>query len=109
MSEIQGVERAIQQAAEGIGKTGQIVRDIFAELEKFVNELEEAKKQEILKKIQEQIEKLSKVKENLNTVVEKISAKIDQLKGTGIGGKTNQALKVIEQQLDDLKNKLQMP
>lgn len=102
----------INEVVANLNRTKEIVRDIFNELERFKNTVDEEIRKEIRKKIVEAVEKLLRMSStmqvaNLSTIRDVIS----DLRTSGLSPSEDHDLarlqKLIQQQIDDLKTRLQ--
>ncbi|MGB9613106.1 MAG: hypothetical protein ACPL4K_02880 [Candidatus Margulisiibacteriota bacterium] len=109
------IQIQINEAVQGLSETNKIVRDIFAELDKFKKEVDEEIRKEALRKITERLEKLRVTVEKaglslgrtLGVTLSSIQESVDQARISGLSLTDAQALSRIQQQIDDLRAKLQ--
>lgn len=109
-----GVQNALNSVAQQIGDTGKIVRDVYEALDQFKKETDRAIRQETLQKIREDLERLRGIVGNLGSggmmgtlgsAIDQIQEGLDSARISSGQGDTD-ALQVIQQTIDDLRDRL---
>ena len=113
-------QQQINQILTNLNNDSQkVVRDVYAKVDKFCNELDQAAKKEMEQKIRDTLAKVSQQINSLNPQqakalladLAKLGVNIDKLEADlsskGLTPQTSAVLKGIKQQVDDMMNQLE--
>lgn len=113
-------QQQITQVLTNLNNDSQkVVRDVYAKVDKFCNELDQSAKKEMEKKIRDTLSQVAKQLDNLNpqqakallTDLAKLGVNIDKLEADlsskGLTPQTSAVLKGVKQQVDDMLSQLE--
>lgn len=103
------VSGMINKVVKDLSETSKIVLDIYSKLDQFKTEVDEQIKKDLLKSVGDAIARLQKAANNMGNIagdLGKIQDKISDIRIGGVGSSDDQALKAVQQQIEDLKRQI---